>query len=165
MEELKLKEIIREVIREEINKSMLIEMSISLSDYKRIIDNLIVQIAQNWCLVRYVTLSGNKVELKKHWQSELNTHMNNIARRKLKKGDNIQSKEKALYSVWNENDFDTDEHCIDMAIVTKFEREDIDVFDKHYAQAITDFKNATRDIVSAILSGSRSTIANYIMTI
>ena len=158
---LNLKQIIREVLQEE----LICEMAISLSDYKALVNNLIEQIAQNWCLIRYVSLSGNKNELKKHWQSELKTHLNNISRRKLKKGDSVQAKEKALYSVWSENDFDTNENCIDLAIATKFEIEGIETRGKIYAQVISDFKNATKDIVNIILSESNSKIVEYVINI
>lgn len=165
MEEIRLKQLIREVVREEMGGYILTEMAMSLSDYKKLIDNLITQIAQNWCLVRYATITGEKEILKRHWQSELKAHLTNISRRTLKKGNNVQTKEKALYAVWNENDFDTNEHCIDMAIADKFRDEEIDIYSKTYADVVSDFKNATKEIINVILSDSHSTINKYVLSI
>ena len=57
------------------------------------------------------------------------------------------------------------ENCIDLAIATKFEIEGIETRGKIYAQVISDFKNATKDIVNIILSESNSKIVEYVINI
>ena len=100
-----LKLIIGNIVREELQKYVITEMAMSLKDYKNKVESLMQQILENWCLVRYTTITGDKADLKNHWCLELSAHINNVASMKVKSGD----KHKALYSLWNMYDWDTDE--------------------------------------------------------
>lgn len=160
-----IRNVCQSVIREELQKYLITEMAYSLSEYKDKSDNLIPQIVENWCLVRYVTLSGDKIEYQNHWRKELIAHLRNIAQMKLKNGNNSTTKQNALYSLWNRRDLDNDENCIHLHIVQKFEEENILTYGNVYNQVIKDFKDNTKDIVNVLVSNSYSDIVNYVNSI
>lgn len=115
--------------------------------------------------MRYVSLTGDRILLKEHWKTELLAHLIYISSLKLKNGDSILSKEKAIYKLWNDFEFDNDENVIMKRMHVKFKTEKIPTNTEVYIQIAQDFKNAARDIVSALLAPSRSAIEEYIETI
>ena len=160
-----LKHIISSIIREELQKYVITEMAMSIKDYKERVENLMQQILENWCLIRYSTLTGEKQELKKHWKYELRAHINNIVSIKLKNGNSLSSKQNALYSLWNIYDWDTDESCISRRLYIKFEKEGIPTNDMVFAQIVSDFKNETKTIVKILTSSSNIEVLEYINNI
>lgn len=164
MNEILLKEMqnaISRIIREELQKYVITEMAMPLKDYKSRVEFLMQQILENWCLVRYATISGDKTEWKKHWSMELAAHINNVASMKVKNGD----KQKALYSLWNMYDWDTDESCIARRLITKFEIENLPTAGPIFAQIVSDFKNETTNLVKILTSDFDSEVAEYIKNI
>ena len=164
-EEAKLREIIKEEVRKVFYECMLNEMAFDLGKYKDQVRNHMQQIAINWCLVRYTTYDENFIQLRRHWSSELLSQMNFIAGMKIKGKDDTSTKQKALYSIWNEFEFDTDERAIDMMVSGKFESEGIDTYSEQYIQTTVDFKEASKEIIEVILSGSRKVIQDYVLNI
>lgn len=160
-----IKNVCKTVIREELQNYLITEMAYSLKEYKIKADNLIPQIVENWCLIRYCTLTNDKEDIKEHWKKELIAHMLNIGQMKLKNGNSLTSKQKALYFLWNQRDIDSDENIIHLYIALKFEEEGIPIKGKIYSQIINDFKNSTKDIVNALISGSYSNIIKYVNSI
>ena len=160
-----LKQIVSSIVREELQKYVITEMAMSLKDYKNRVEALMQQILENWCLIRYCTLTGDKQDLKNHWKIELRAHINNIASIKLKNGDSSVSKQNALYSLWNMYDWDTDESCISRRLYTKFEEEDIPTNDIIFAQIVTDFKNETKSIIKILTSKTNLEVMEYINNI
>lgn len=156
---------VKNVLREELQRYVITEMAYPLSTYKEKVENLLPQIVQNWCLIRYSTLSGEKENLKNHWRSELIAHLSNIAQMKLKDGNEATKKQNALFYVWNLKDYDTDENCIHMTIAYKFDEENIAPEGEIYAQVIQDFKNSTKDIIDTIISASYGNIMKYVKSI
>ena len=164
MNEIFLKEMqnaISRIIREELQKYVITEMAIPLKDYKNKVESLMQQILENWCLVRYSTISGDKTEWKKHWSMELAAHINNVASMKVKNGD----KQKALYSLWNMYDWDTDESCIAQRLWTKFYKENIPTEGEYFAQVVSDFKNETKKLIKILASGYPTEVKEYINNI
>lgn len=155
----------RSVIREELQRYLITEMAYSLKDYKDHVDSLIPQIVENWCLVRYTTLSGDMMENREHWMTELIAHMKNIAQMKLKNGNSQLTKQNAIYYLWNRRDIDSDENVIHMHIAQKFEKEGIKIHGKVYSEVIRDFKNSAKDIINVLVSGSYSMIVQYVNSI
>ena len=161
----RLETIIREVIREELQRYSLNEMAMSIKDYKRRIEGLLVHIVQNWCLVRYASLSGTHKQLITHWRSELYAHLTNIASLKIKNGNKADVKEMILYDVINERDFDTNEQSISLVVSGKFFKEKISTNGKYYSETISNFKENVKDVVNVILSGSEKVIRDYVLSI
>jgi hypothetical protein len=160
-----LKNSISSIVREELQKYLITEMAMSSKDYKKRVESLMQQILENWCLIRYTTLTNDKLEYRNYWSSELKAHLNNIASLKLKNGDSSEQKEKIIYSLWNMYDWDTDERCISQRLFTKFETENLPTYGNTFAQIITDFKNETKNIVNILISKSSVDISNYVKNI
>ena len=156
---------VKSVLREELQNYLITEMAYPIKVYKDKVENLLPQILQNWCLIRYSTLSGEKEDIKNHWRTELIAHLSNIAQMKLKDGDKATKKQNALFSVWNLRDYDTDENCIHMTIAYKFDQENIPPEGEIYAQVIQDFKNSTKEIIDTIISASYGMIVKYVNSI
>lgn len=159
------KKIIREVIREELQNYLICEMVYSLKEYKEKADNLIPQIVENWCLIRYSTLSGEFSNVKSHWKTELKSHMNNIRQMKLKTNNTPLTKQNALYLLWDKRDIDKDEESIYSHIFFKFQKENIPIEGEIFAQVIEDFKNETVNIVNVLISNSPQKIVEYVENI
>lgn len=157
-----LKCVISNVVREELQKYVITEMAMSLKDYKNRVESLMQQILENWCLVRYCTLTNDKQEMKNHWKMELRAHINNIASIKLKNGNSPTAKQNALYSLWNMYDWDTDESCISRRLYVKFEEEEISTNNTIFAQIVTDFKNETKNIIKILTSNSNLDVMEYV---
>ena len=128
-------------------------------------DNLIPQIVENWCLIRYSSLSGEYLNLKPHWKSELKSHLNNIRQMKLKTNNSSLTKQNALFNLWSKRDLDKDENTIYSHIYFKFEEEGIPTEGEIFAQVISDFKNDTKKIIYALTSESGETIKYYVNNI
>ena len=160
-----IKETIKEVLREEMPKILLTEMAMSLSEYKKRVENLIQQILENWCLIRYSTITGDKTELKNHWKIELLAHINNIASLKLKNGNSLDTKINTLFSLWNKYDLDTDESAVSQRIFAKFKKEQIPTNTKEYAMVVDDFKKNIKKITYALTDTSPESVLNYIENI
>lgn len=68
-----------------IRKRSFLEMAFNKAKFQDIVDDLIEQIIQNWCLMEYCLLYRNDLnDTYEHWRSELESHMNNISRRVVK---------------------------------------------------------------------------------
>ena len=156
---------IRKIIREEIEKYMLNEMALSLSEYKFRVESIMQQILENWCLVRYCTLTGDKPENKNHWKTELIAHINNIAGLKIKNGNSVVTKTNTIFKLWNMYDWDTDESCIAQRLFSKFYKEGIDTKSKVYSQIVSDFKKETKKLAYTLTDTSTDSILNYVNNI
>lgn len=160
-----LENVIKTIIREELQNYLICEMAYSLKEYKEKSDNLIPQIVENWCLIRYSSLSGEYLNLKPHWKSELKSHLNNIRQMKLKTNNSSSTKQNALFNLWSKRDLDKDENTIYSHIYFKFEEEGIPTEGEIFAQVISDFKNETVNIVNVLTSNSPQKIVEYVENI
>lgn len=160
-----LKNTISNIVREELQRYLITEMAVTLKDYRKNVEALMQQILENWCLIRYTTISGDKLEYRKHWCLELKAHMNNIAAMKIKDGNKVTTKQNAIFDIWNKYDLDSDENCIALRIATKFEMENIDTVGEFFAQVVSDFKNETTKLVKILTTGNNYAIKEYVENI
>ena len=158
----KIESILEKVVREELQKYIITEMALSLSDYKKRVEDRLQQVLENWCLIRYVTITGDKERLKNHWKKELLAQLNYIGAMKLKNGDSSSTKLKVVYQIWNMFDLDTDERCIAQRLYTKFREENIDTKSEVFAQVVKDFKNSIKLISYAMLDTSSENLQNFV---
>ena len=80
---------LKEFLLESIQKTYIFEMAVSRKDLKNKVDDLINQIIENWCLIKYCTLYDNNNRNKNHWKKELRAHMLNIFNKQIKGGDSF----------------------------------------------------------------------------
>ena len=84
------------------------------------------QIIQNWCLIRYCSLTNTKLDLRSHWCSELIGYLYNICEIKLKDDKSNKIKLKATKQQYLEySELDTDRDRIWVSIKQKFDKENI----------------------------------------
>ena len=81
---------------EQYKSSLQTEMAYERKMFKALLTNLSQQIIQNWCLVRYSTITGDKQEYVSHWRNELIAYLSNAASNKIKGNNSILSREKAI---------------------------------------------------------------------
>ena len=75
-----------EILVEVLSGTQIFEMAHSRENYIRTITNLVPQIVQNWCLVKYCNLYDEENYNRLHWSKELMAHLENLRNMKLKKG-------------------------------------------------------------------------------
>ncbi|MCQ2199435.1 MAG: hypothetical protein MJZ19_06920 [Paludibacteraceae bacterium] len=160
--EKKLHTILSEKIRavlEENKRGMLNEMALPRKDYKDKVDSLIPQILENWCLVRYCSIT-DRTEYKIHWSDELRGHLLTVSRFSIKGNDSIESRKKVLQEIWTENDYNQAQF-LNMTVVNKFIKEGIDTSTAEYGQVLKDCIDAEQDLFDIILSRDVDLITNY----
>ena len=158
-----IKEQTQKVLENNIN-GILTEMAYPRKKVKERIDNLFPQIIENWCLVHYVTLSGDKEIYKNHWKNELLTHLSNVARIAIKDNDSFDSRKCVVNEIIIENDY-TLPSVIDFVIFNKFRKENINTKDKIYGNVINDFISNVSNIVNLISNKNRDEITEYVENI
>lgn len=162
LDESTLREYIQNVVYETIDRVLLNEMAFDLKTYKDRIRNHAIQIAINWCLVRYTYYNENFIQLRKHWMAELKTQLNAITIAKVSVKKQSDAKYKSFLSVWAEFEFDRDEYSINGQIANKFEAEGIDTLSEDYIKVVDDFKNEAKNIANVVASGDRTKVNDYV---
>lgn len=161
-----IKEIVTECLNEERNKMLLNEMSFNRNIFKDKIGNLTQQLLENWCLIHYVTLTGEMSELQSHWKSELKGHLLSIMRFKIKPKDNPDTRLKAIKEVWAEFEY-FDPINVDITIRYKFEEENIaTINNEQYNQVITDcIEYGNHDLIEIIANRNPDSVYEFVNTI
>lgn len=162
LDESTLREYIQNVVYETIDRVLLNEMAFDLKTYKDRIRNHAIQIAINWCLVRYTYYNENFIQLRKHWMAELKAQLNAITIAKVSVKKQSDAKYKSFLSVWAEFEFDRDEYSINGQIANKFEAEGIDTLSEDYIKVVDDFKNEAKNIANVVASGDRTKVNDYV---
>lgn len=146
--------------------SLLLEMAYERKMFKALLTNLSKQILENWCLVRYSTISGEKQDCVSHWRNELITHLSNAASNKIKSNNSVSSRKKAISEVWvKEKEYSTDTNVINLTIHAKFQSENIATNTKMYYQVLSDCANDADNIIKVIAEASPEEITQYASTI
>ena len=137
-------------------------MAENRSKYQDILRNLQKQIIQNWCLVRYCTITNTNMDLRSHWCSELIGYLYDICEIKLKDDKTYKIKLKATKQQYLEySELDTDKDKIWIGIKQKFDKEHIT--DKNIIdRVIEDFMNDIENICEMISSKPTQTLLDNI---
>lgn len=131
------------------NKEILLEYLITRSDFVEGAKNLVQQIIENWCLIRYCTLT-NWNRPKTHWKTELKAHISNIGRGNIKGKNSIEIRTKAIAQGFEEGGVTEDAGVILKKISDKFSKEGIDVKSPIVSQVASDCASQYGTIISAI---------------
>ena len=161
---------IKRIIRESIGKvlkenkdGILLEMALPRKTYKERIVNLIPQLLENWCLVRYCTIVGN-IPTKSHWQSELRGVILTISRLTMSGNDSVESRHKVLDEIWNDEDYYIP-HTLNMTIANKFITENISIKSEEYGNVLLDCIESKENIFNVILQRDIESITRYVENI
>lgn len=147
-----------------LSKTAIFEMAYDKKQFFQVVDNLVFQLVENWCLARSCYYKNNIN--KQHWQSELNAHISNIRKRVVKIDIKID-KCKVITEVFikcNELNMPGRVHDV---ITEKFYKENID---KNIAYKCTvDFAENVDDFIDVLgakfVSPSINNVIEYIKTI
>jgi hypothetical protein len=158
-----LHDIVRECVYRIYTKLPLYEYAVHRSDFVYRVSNLLPQIIENWCLIRFCTLS-RRTQTKEHWKDELRAHMLNIGGLDIKGNNKVDKRLKAIYEGFNMRDLIGE--CSDrifLYIEGKFNKENIDINNNIVKQVVVDCNKALKDI--ALAMAQPMTIREYIDSI
>lgn len=157
-----LKESIKAVL-EENERKLLTEMAFPRKDYKQKVASIIPQILENWCLVRYCSIT-NRTECKQHWSDELRGYISTASRFSIRGNDSKQARTKVLNEIWNENDYNLPQY-LNLTIANKFIVENIDITSQQYRQVLSDNISSINNLFQIILSRDINIIQEYVNNI
>lgn len=139
------------------------EMAYIRSKFKNKIMFLTGQIIENWILIRYCVIS-NRIQTKKHWQSELfQKFLEPLNKDSIKK---TKNQKEAKYSIFiqywiDEQDFNKRPETILSYIKNKIKEENIKI-NNNLRKAIMDFCNyGLQDLAYLISYGTEEDIKDY----
>ena len=145
---------IKEYILEKLQNTLVFEMAYSRKELKNSFDDILDQIIENWCLVKYCSLYDVQNTNKNHWADELTAHMYNILKRQLKNGGK-DAKLQLLKSVAYDQKEYTTAIAIKKCIRLKFKKENIQITDELCSACIEDLETILE------LISKRDTEENY----
>lgn len=133
------------------------EMADSLSDFINKINNLLSQLLENWCLVKWCDLypySNISVRLRNHWATELIGIMIQITNTRIKSGRKDKAIKNILIKKWELNDPDVIYNFINK----KFTKEGLFKYSKHISEVCSN----NIDEICNILSQNEDDVYNYV---
>ncbi|MBO6272460.1 hypothetical protein J6O48_06745 [bacterium] len=144
-----------EYIIKTFSETKLFEMAYDRKEFKKLIENLAYQIYENWCLIRYCSITNTKEELKIHWKSELRAYLRKICRAEFKLNRTTAIKEVLMNLLELNNNYNN--HLID-DIAYKFETEQIDLIKETdiIEEIINDWQSYGLDDIIMILSDKKN---------
>lgn len=154
------------IIEEKVNKklSYLMEYAIPRSKFIDNTSSLVYQIIENWCLVRYCTLTSRESN-KEHWAIELRAHMSNIGRDTIKGNDSYDSRIKAISEGFDAKDaFNGPERIMEI-IKDKFKVETMYDNAEAVQQVAIDCSASIKEIIHHIANYAKENMDDYIQKI
>ena len=130
---------IKEYILEKLQNTLVFEMAYSRKELKNSFDDILDQIIENWCLVKYCSLYDVQNTNKNHWVNELTVYMYNILKRQLKNGGE-DAKLQLLKSVAYDHKEYTTAAAIKKCIRLKFKKENIQITNELCSDCIEDLE-------------------------
>lgn len=155
--------VIKEYLIKKLSESSILEMALNRKEYKKNLEGIGQQIIENWCLLRYISISNKKNELKNHWENELKGHIV-----KLIKPKTDFNKVKLLKEFFLNKLEYTDTNVIYWSLSDKWEKESLDIEDSDTQQVIEDFCSYGIEEIIDLIGTTKLTIADvkdYIQTI
>lgn len=135
----------------------LFEMAYDRKQFKALIENLSYQIYENWCLIKYCSITGNKKQLKNHWKNKLRSYLTKICKAVFKLNRTNALKEVLIDLM--EFDNNKDEHLF-LWLYDKFFEEGIDIYDEQETinEIIEDWQIYGLEDIIEILANSKNII-------
>lgn len=133
------------------------KMADSLSDFRNKINNLLGQLLENWCLVKWCDLYPNSnisVRLRNHCATELIRIMIQITNTRIKSGRKDKAIKNILIKKWELNDPDVIYNFINK----KFTKEGLFKYSKHISEVCSN----NIDEICNVLSQNEDGVYNYV---
>lgn len=139
-------------------RSLINEMAVDRKFIQNKADAEFKNIIENWCLLKYVSLTNDKMELRNHWRKELNAALRNVNKYKLNNGNNRDVVYKAIYQCYIEF-AEYDKLDLTYEIYYKFKEEQIET-DLSELEIL--FKDELLNIIHLMAYGTDEEIFNYV---
>ena len=133
------------------------EMVDSLSDFRNKINNLLGQLLENWCLVKWCDLYPNSnisKRLRNHWSTELIAIMTQITNTRIKSGRKNKAIKNILIKKWELNDPDVIYNFVNK----KFTKENLFKYTKRMSEECAN----NIDEICNVLSQNKNNVEDYI---
>ena len=151
---MKLKSLILDTVYNILKNTYLFEYLVHRKKFINDTYNLIPQILENWCLIRYCTLT-NRNETKEHWKNELCTHLEHIMFENVKSNNSYESRFKAIKEAFKMADLNDNENRIFQIVRRKLINKEHIPLDNIFNQVILDCFNSLNDIASVLSNVNR----------
>ena len=145
---------IKEYILEKLQNTLVFKMAYSRKELKNSFDDILDQIIENWCLVKYCSLYDVQNTNKNHWADELTAYMYNILKRQLKNGSEDAKLQLLKLVAYDYKEYIT-AAVIKKCIRLKFKRENMQITDELCSACIEDLETILE------LISKRDTEENY----
>ena len=144
------------------NNALVMEMAVPRKEFKRKIDSLLNQIAENWCLIRFCQENETHKENINHWKIELRAYFVTIARNKIAGDNKFMTRYKAIKeTILNDNEFDNIEN-IEYRVSTKFMEENLDYETDMFKDVCKEFQDDLEMLYRVLAKGDIGEIQMYI---
>lgn len=144
---------LKDIIRE----SLIYEMADNLSTFRLKLQDIMPQVIENWCLVKWCDMNPDELTskcLRNHWATELKAYMNKIVDRKVKCG----RKDKVIISsIINEMELN-DKNEVANLIRNKFTKEGLEKYINVMAEECAN----NIKIICNVLSKTKYDVEDYV---
>lgn len=143
-----LKDIVGGVLSKIYRKMPLYEYAMKRDFFVDHIGNLLPQIFENWCLVRYCSTVG-RTYLKEHWRNELKGYLDTIFDMELKGNNSPIGRIKCVKEAFDDRDWYKNGKIL-KRISNKFSKERIDINSKEVASVVEECYNSLDEMARVI---------------
>ena len=153
------------IIREEIKKviPLILEYAVPRNKFVNDTFDLLQQICENWCLVRYSKLLNDNNINVNHWKSELKAHLKNVSQTKIKKNNSVSSRMSAIMQAFDWSDLDKSTKQIKRYITSKLENEGYSSEEKEPLITVYfDFKHEIKTLAILMANSNHKDIDEYV---
>ena len=154
-------EIVDKVVREKVCEILMLEYAIDRKAFINRVWNLSPMLISHWCLIRYNRLTDRE-EYIDHWKNEVFGWMEYISVMKLKRNNDVESRQKALLQAWDDLDYISNPEAIKAAIYRKFGNEEIDMRTPLIDEVANAFIADSHTIIALISKGDVGEMREYI---
>lgn len=147
-----LKTLLSEYVYNALKNTTLLEYLIHRNKFVELCWSLSQQILENWCLIRYCTLT-NRNETKEHWKNELLTYLHRIDINGIKANNSPKNRIKAIKEGFDMADLFDINSKIYKSVYRKFKLEGIND-DSTIELVIIDFYKSINNLITTLANGN-----------
>ena len=165
IDEVSLHKIIKEAVDKRVNELLLNEYFYYALERSDFIDRayfILNPLLIHWCLIRYSRITNTNQEYINHWKRELTTFCFQISNLKLKKGNDVNKRQRALMQAWSSADLHSDPNAVYMLCINKFEEEHINTDTEEVMQTMKECVKETQNLINLLANANHKDIKEYI---
>lgn len=156
-------------LTEYINNCYITEMANSLNDFERLLDNVLEQLIENWCLIRfcdlYPTLNISK-QNRNHWCAEFKSYANKIINTKIKSGRKDKAIKRVIINKAELNDWNEVANIIRNKLCTTFVEQSLHVnkegLSKYIYKLSNECANNINNICNILSTDDKNNVDDYL---